>query len=137
MSHTERARGETSIIKDVRQLRGTASRTSFPDCQLASVTGHGGVWILLCSFVFFFSSRRRHTRFDCDWSSDVCSSDLIGSEEYAEDNDSFGLTTLMRQHARVDGRRIELRFPAKSGSRAELTLSDPGKIGRASCRERV
>src|SRR2546430_12055951 len=23
----------------------------------------------------FFSSRRRHTRFDCDWSSDVCSSD--------------------------------------------------------------
>src|SRR3990167_3995585 len=28
----------------------------------------------LCSW--FFSSRRRHTRFDCDWSSDVCSSDL-------------------------------------------------------------
>src|SRR2546430_8869305 len=25
--------------------------------------------------MFFFSSRRRHTRFDCDWSSDVCSSD--------------------------------------------------------------
>src|SRR2546430_12971984 len=25
----------------------------------------------------FFSSRRRHTRFDCDWSSDVCSSDLV------------------------------------------------------------
>src|SRR6516165_3037891 len=44
--------------------------------------------VLLLSFVdcrdelqrrlsfFFFSSRRRHTRFDCDWSSDVCSSDL-------------------------------------------------------------
>src|SRR5688572_28497542 len=41
---------------------------------------------LFCSFFFFFifyfflffffSSRRRHTRFDCDWSSDVCSSDL-------------------------------------------------------------
>src|SRR5256886_2991354 len=30
---------------------------------------------VLC-IVFFFSSRRRHTRFDCDWSSDVCSSDL-------------------------------------------------------------
>src|SRR5260221_14289305 len=27
-------------------------------------------------FVFFFSSRRRHTRSLCDWSSDVCSSDL-------------------------------------------------------------
>src|SRR6266571_9501215 len=26
--------------------------------------------------VFFFSSRRRHTRLTCDWSSDVCSSDL-------------------------------------------------------------
>src|SRR2546430_11742392 len=30
-------------------------------------------------FFFFFSSRRRHTRFDCDWSSDVCSSDLTGN----------------------------------------------------------
>src|SRR4051812_7850385 len=29
----------------------------------------------LC-YVFFFSSRRRHTRLTCDWSSDVCSSDL-------------------------------------------------------------
>src|SRR2546427_6244863 len=30
---------------------------------------------------FFFSSRRRHTRFDCDWSSDVCSSDLAQRAE--------------------------------------------------------
>src|SRR2546430_5375311 len=30
----------------------------------------------VCLLFFFFSSRRRHTRFDCDWSSDVCSSDL-------------------------------------------------------------
>src|SRR5438309_4734698 len=30
----------------------------------------------VCSF-FFFSSRRRHTRWNCDWSSDVCSSDLL------------------------------------------------------------
>src|SRR5690606_41171812 len=28
-------------------------------------------------FFFFFSSRRRHTRFSRDWSSDVCSSDLL------------------------------------------------------------
>src|SRR4029077_21292842 len=27
--------------------------------------------------ILFFSSRRRHTRFKCDWSSDVCSSDLV------------------------------------------------------------
>src|SRR2546430_15083253 len=32
-------------------------------------------------FFFFFSSRRRHTRFDCDWSSDVCSSDLSSAAE--------------------------------------------------------
>src|SRR5256886_806004 len=32
------------------------------------------ICMLIC--IFFFSSRRRHTRFDCDWSSDVCSSDL-------------------------------------------------------------
>src|SRR5256886_9411072 len=31
--------------------------------------------------LLFFSSRRRHTRFDCDWSSDVCSSDLGAAAE--------------------------------------------------------
>src|SRR2546430_12723126 len=31
--------------------------------------------VVTCT-LFFFSSRRRHTIFDCDWSSDVCSSDL-------------------------------------------------------------
>src|SRR2546430_10890998 len=31
--------------------------------------------------VLLFSSRRRHTRFDCDWSSDVCSSDLRPADE--------------------------------------------------------
>src|SRR5260370_30234772 len=31
---------------------------------------------VVVSCIFFFSSRRRHTRFKCDWSSDVCSSDL-------------------------------------------------------------
>src|SRR2546430_4258352 len=40
-----------------------------------------GVRWRLCLYIgysfFFFSSRRRHTRFDCDWSSDVCSSDLV------------------------------------------------------------
>src|SRR5260370_13413506 len=32
--------------------------------------------VSMCCYFFFFSSRRRHTRFKCDWSSDVCSSDL-------------------------------------------------------------
>src|SRR6267143_1504473 len=34
--------------------------------------------MLFSCFFFFFSSRRRHTRWNCDWSSDVCSSDLEG-----------------------------------------------------------
>src|SRR2546430_5816299 len=38
--------------------------------------------LLCCNF--FFSSRRRHTRFDCDWSSDVCSSDLYGRARMME-----------------------------------------------------
>src|SRR2546430_10744782 len=36
------------------------------------------------SLSFCFSSRRRHTRFDCDWSSDVCSSDLKHSSRLEE-----------------------------------------------------
>src|SRR2546429_3364286 len=35
-----------------------------------------------CSRLFFFSSRRRHTRCSRDWSSDVCSSDLPLVDEY-------------------------------------------------------
>src|SRR2546427_5639426 len=52
----------------------------------------------LVGFFFFFSSRRRHTRFDCDWSSDVCSSDLTaagllgsGRSGYVLRNDATGL----------------------------------------------
>src|SRR5947207_10258656 len=46
---------------------------------------------LLFGFLFFFfSSRRRHTRSLCDWSSDVCSSDLIADASAVAD-DSFAL----------------------------------------------
>src|SRR3712207_7769493 len=34
-------------------------------------------------FFFFFSSRRRHTRYWRDWSSDVCSSDLLNRDHYS------------------------------------------------------
>src|SRR2546430_5957570 len=44
--------------------------------MLSDWSNVGGVIIDVVCY-FFFSSRRRHTRFDCDWSSDVCSSDLI------------------------------------------------------------
>src|SRR5215204_7606023 len=43
--------------------------------------GHRELWI-----VFFFSSRRRHTRSLCDWSSDVCSSDLTCSRKARSTN---------------------------------------------------
>src|SRR2546430_11724019 len=39
------------------------------------------VYALSANF-FFFASRRRHTRFDCDWSSDVCSSDLADARAF-------------------------------------------------------
>ena len=44
----------------------------------------------MCIFVFFFSSRRRHTRSDRDWSSDVCSSDL--NKEYKDIKENKNLT---------------------------------------------
>src|SRR5260221_7374566 len=54
---------------------------------------------------FFFSSRRRHTRSLCDWSSDVCSSDLKPSREAYLDS----LWTVGDKHYRarvsVDGLR--------------------------------
>src|SRR6266481_5979985 len=42
-------------------------------------------------FFFFFSSRRRHTRWNCDWSSDVCSSDLCRATLGYEPEELVGL----------------------------------------------
>src|SRR3712207_3885992 len=53
---------------------------------------------------FFFSSRRRHTRYWRDWSSDVCSSDLVGSDraapglEHARRRDVPTFTCALRDH---------------------------------------
>src|SRR2546426_2119296 len=48
--------------------------------------------------VFFFSSRRRHTRLQGDWSSDVCSSDLKGN--------------LVRVHEELVAAGAQLSYPA-------------------------
>ncbi len=40
----------------------------------------------------------------------------IGNERYAEENDSFGLTTLRNRHARVNGSCVELQFRGKGGN---------------------
>src|SRR5690349_23098209 len=44
--------------------------------------------------MFFFSSRRRHTRSLRDWSSDVCSSDLIRANTLARGNSGVRVETL-------------------------------------------
>src|SRR5699024_12153296 len=65
----------------------------------------------LRSEMFFFSSRRRHTRSKRDWSSDVCSSDLLS---------------------------IDLLLPTPRANRLIIdALACVLEIGRASCRERV
>src|SRR5947207_10101336 len=70
---------------------------------------------------FFFSSRRRHTSSLCDWSSDVCSSDL---------------GVLVRVHTNQDagGSAERHGLAARAEGEDGLVLS---QIGRASCRERV
>src|SRR5690242_21691045 len=77
---------------------------------------------------FFFSSRRRHTRLTCDWSSDVCSSDLNPKSMQIRFHTQTGGVTLQAQQPEVNIIRVALQgFAAVAG----------GKIGRASCRERV
>src|SRR4051794_41413252 len=72
-----------------------------------------------CRYIsFFFSSRRRHTRWTGDWSSDVCSSDL--------DLGGGG----RRKHRRTGAARA-----ARRAGRA-VRRADGGEIGRASCRGR-
>jgi DNA topoisomerase I len=48
----------------------------------------------------------------------------IGNESYAEENDSYGLTTLSGKHVTVHGDRIDFSFPAKSGRRREVSMTD-------------
>src|SRR6478672_11129638 len=69
-------------------------------------------------FFFFFSSRRRHTRSDRDWSSDVCSSDLQGGHDafptsisaLAGDGRSLHRTRCRSEERRV-GKECRSRWP--------------------------
>ena len=49
----------------------------------------------------------------------------IGNERYAEENDSFGLTTMRNRHVKVSGARVEFQFRGKSGKFHRITLDDP------------
>src|SRR5262249_59338271 len=84
---------------------------------------------------FFFSSRRRHTRLVSDWSSDVCSSDLI-APALIETHGYPKLTSALKQKVfGLNGARV---YGIDIPERRRKTEADPiGKIGRASCRERV
>src|SRR5438046_10102181 len=83
--------------------------------------------------IFFFSSRRRHTRLVSDWSSDVCSSDLLGRGDPT--------AVFWRGYAKRILRSLHLDRPPWDRLCPVHVLSGlteaSNKIGRASCRERV
>src|SRR5688572_32514409 len=67
-------------------------------------------YLIFFFFFFFFSSRRRHTRFDCDWSSDVCSSDLAtGGRDPRLGRDQARHRHQLRRHLRPRIRRRRRR----------------------------
>lgn len=49
----------------------------------------------------------------------------VGNEEYARENNSFGLTTLRNQHAQVNGATVSFNFRGKSGVRHSVDVRDP------------
>ena len=49
----------------------------------------------------------------------------IGSEDYAEHNESYGLTTMLREHVTIGEREVIFDFPAKSGQRRVQAIADP------------
>jgi DNA topoisomerase IB len=49
----------------------------------------------------------------------------VGGEVYAEENESFGLATVRREHVRVEGNEVVFDFPAKSGQRRVQSIRDP------------
>ncbi|KUH93951.1 DNA topoisomerase IB [Mycobacterium sp. IS-3022] len=51
-----------------------------------------------------------------------------GSEQYAEENNSYGIATLLCEHVTLHGNAIEFDFPAKSGVRRTLTIDDPEAV---------
>src|SRR5690606_40303188 len=93
---------------------------------------------------FFFSSRRRHTRFSRDWSSDVCSSDLVLLDEGGRVSGLVDPSVLSQvpPHARPTTplSAVASVLPAESVVTELLGADGVGaaarEIGRASCRER-
>jgi DNA topoisomerase I len=53
----------------------------------------------------------------------------IGSEDYAQRNESYGLTTMRRRHVTIRGEELVFDFPAKSGQRRVQALADAEALG--------
>jgi len=49
----------------------------------------------------------------------------IGNERYAEQNASYGLTTMRNRHVRVNGARVQFNFRGKSGKFHKIAVDDP------------
>src|SRR5437762_7524748 len=86
---------------------------------------------MLISLFFFFSSRRRHTRYIGDWSSDVCSSDLMSVESRGRYTPEVAGEVMPGSEGPAGSRSHNLI----SARRASL-MQEPVQIGRAACRER-
>src|SRR5207237_4273590 len=86
------------------------------------------VWLYI--FFFFFSSRRRHTRFKCDWSSDVCSSDLrvarLPSAREDVGVDAVGCVALHRPGAAL----AEERRGARKQQLQVIVRSEERRVGK-------
>src|SRR5262249_60029771 len=82
--------------------------------------------------VFFFSSRRRHTRLVSDWSSDVCSSDLMDATELLPMDQQIYSRRCKARSKRSRQRCRRLAIPGG----VVCTMHGGAEIGRASCRER-
>ena len=52
----------------------------------------------------------------------------IGSEDYAERNESYGLTTMLRSHVTIAGEQLVFDFPAKSGQRRVQAIADDAAL---------
>ena len=48
----------------------------------------------------------------------------VGNEEYAKDNESYGLTTMLKSHVQIQGSKVVFTFRGKSGVSHEKTLDD-------------
>src|SRR5205807_10184608 len=94
--------------------------------------------VLFLFFFFFFSSRRRHTRLQGDWSSDVCSSDLLPVPHgllHRHPTVAVAVGPAL-EHALVDDESGPDRLVPGLVLVGLLVGRRRSQIGRASCRER-